>query len=174
MKTRRLRLYGDPILLAKSIPVVKIDDNVEELVLDMIDTVKKYGGIGIAAPQLGESLRVIVIKTPDQEKIIINPVIQNQSDIMVKSIEGCLSLPGVIHEVDRPSWVEISYMDIEGNHLEYELLKDMESCVFFHEFDHLEGRLLTFHMSSIHRSLATKKLRSINKYNDLLTKSERT
>ena len=175
MKQRRLRLYGDPVLLAKSLPIMKIDDDVEELVLDMMDTIKKYGGLGLAAPQLGESVRVIVIQLPEQkERIIINPVIRNQSDDMVKSIEGCLSLPGVIHEVARPSWVEIDYQDIEGNVVEYELLKDTEACVFFHEFDHLEGKLLTFHMSSIHKSLATKKLRNINKYNKLLTKSERT
>lgn len=147
--------------------VPTITDETEELVLDMIDAMKNYGGVGISAPQLGEAVRVIVFKAEStEEKILINPQILSKSSETIKSVEGCLSLPGIVIEVERPSWVEVQYTDIENNQ-HIEKFEDVNACVFSHEYDHLQGQLLTFYMSPIQKSLMDKKLRSIRKFNKL-------
>jgi peptide deformylase len=167
MEKRKLRLYGDPILFQKCENVKEITDEIEDIVLDMISFMKKFGGVGIAAPQVGELLKIMVISS-EPELILINPTIKEKSNELVKSVEGCLSLPSIICEVDRPSWVEVEYMDIDGIN-QCKRLVETEALEFAHEFDHLEGKLIISYLTPVRKSLIQKKLKSIAKYNKLLT-----
>jgi peptide deformylase len=171
---RRIHLYGDPILSTHCLPVINIDDTVEDIVLDMLDILKKDGGVGLAAPQIGEALRIIVIKEPDKEPLIlINPEIREKSEETVKSIEGCLSIPGVMCEIQRPIFFDIVFKDIEGVE-QAKHLEELEAQIFAHEYDHLEGRLIIDYLTPVRKSLIQKKLRKVLKYHKLITKWDKT
>jgi len=126
-------------------------DWMQRLVADMADTLKDYGGIGLAAPQIGEPVRVAIIEiaggptrygelAPMPLQVFINPVIEVVSPAAQGYWEGCLSVPGLRGFVERPQHVRVRYLDEHGEACALEL-QGFAATVFQHEFDHLDGRL---------------------------------
>jgi peptide deformylase len=159
-------LYGSPILRKHSFAVTRHDD-LQQLSQDLFDTVKKSGGIGLAAPQAGLLKRAFVIDTSpfskdDQsihpfEQIFINPQIISQSADKNYYEEGCLSIPGIFEEVLRPEKIAVRYFDVNFNLIEEEL-NGIKARIFQHEFDHLDGILFIDKVNPLKRKLLANKL----------------
>jgi peptide deformylase len=131
---------ANEILRKKAKNVEKIDKNVLSILDDMAETLYKTGGNGLAAPQLGVSLRLIVIKDEGNYIKLINPEIVRSAGEQI-SLEGCLSLPGIYGIVKRPEYAIIKALDISGNPYGMKALHRL-AAVAAHEIDHLEGILL--------------------------------
>lgn len=147
MAVREIRKLKDEILYKKSREVEKIDDKIKEIAEDMIDTLYKYDGIGIAACQVGILKRIVVYDTDyikeggvRNPKIIINPVITKSSKQMVTTEEGCLSFPDLFGYVDRHEKITVEAKDIKGNKVIIHA-KDIDAVVLQHEIDHLDGKV---------------------------------
>ena len=141
MAIRNLRYQGDEILKKKSREVEQIDDKLQELIDDMIDTMHKYNGVGLAAVQVGVLKRVVVIDLYDDNGpiVMINPVIiKTKGEQEVE--EGCLSFPNEFAKVVRPAEVVAEYTDREGNRMRVKA-KELLAQAISHELDHLEGEL---------------------------------
>jgi peptide deformylase len=139
MALREIRKFKDPILRKKARPVVKIDKRLLTLLDDMVETMKKAEGLGLAAPQVGILKRVVIIADMDEDKIIelINPEIIVQSGEQVGP-EGCLSFPGMSGTVKRPEQVTVRAMDRNGEIREV-TGTGIIARAFCHEIDHLDG-----------------------------------
>lgn len=165
-----LTYYGDPILRKKCSPVIEIDDDIKTLVADMIETMESSNGIGIAAPQVGRSLRIFIThvsyENDDGEliekplKIFINPEILDFS--IDKSImsEGCLSIPKLHGDVTRPSTVKIKATDLENREF-IEEFQGLDAHCVLHENDHINGVLFIDRMDKKERKEIEKKLRQV-------------
>lgn len=140
---------GNPVLRTKAKEVKDISDpKVQQLIDDLIFTAHEASGVGLAAPQVGQSLRIFIIASypndryPEAPEMIptpvINPKIISYSDGLVKGWEGCLSIPGIRAPVLRHRSVKVKYFDREGNELEA-MFEDFVARIFQHEFDHIEG-----------------------------------
>jgi peptide deformylase len=142
MAVKAIRQFSDPILRQKTKRVLKIDKTVLKLVDDMLDTLEKCDGAGLAAPQIGVSLRVAVLWLPDEDPFaIINPeVVKRIGQREVE--EGCLSLPGYQGKVKRSVSVTVKCLDIEGKPLRIRA-KELMAQALEHEIDHLNGVLFT-------------------------------
>ena len=144
MALREIRLEGDPILYKQARPVEKMTDRMKTLVDDMLDTMYDGEGIGLAAPQVGILRRIFVIDTSeeDEEKdplVFINPeVLETRGE--QKGSEGCLSVPGKIANVIRPSFVRIKACDKDMREFILEA-EEVLARVILHEYDHLDGHL---------------------------------
>ena len=141
MAIRNLRLEGDEILKKKSKEVEKIDDKLQILIDDMIETMHKYNGVGLAAVQVGVLKRVIVIDLYDDKGpiVLINPVIiKTKGEQEVD--EGCLSFPNKFAKVKRPSEVVAEYTNREGKRVKIKA-KELLAQAISHENDHLNGEL---------------------------------
>ena len=145
MAIREIRKEGDEILSKKCREVEEITEKILELGQDMLDTMYKYDGIGLAASQVGILKRVIVydIKYFEEDEkpephILINPVITSRSKAMIEVEEGCLSFPDVYEKVLRHEKVTVEYMDTKGKKKKINA-KDIEAVVLQHEIDHLDG-----------------------------------
>ena len=133
---------GDEILKKLSCPVI-LDDEVREFIGSMKETMIDANGIGLAAPQVGRNIRVIVVKLQYGDiQEMINPSIKWYSDHVVKIEEGCLSVPGKYVELTRPSKISISFQDLSGKYRRWKL-KSLEARIVQHEIDHLDGVLMT-------------------------------
>ncbi|WP_420629803.1 peptide deformylase [Candidatus Leptofilum sp.] len=143
----------DEVLRKKARPVTKFDDDLQTLVDDMIETMRAASGVGLAAPQIGQSLQLAVIETlpktdedgediPDSRElfVIVNPRIVWESQEVSDGIEGCLSIPGYVGEVERPYAVRVRAQDRRGKPLKLRL-KGWTARIFQHEIDHLNGVL---------------------------------
>jgi len=133
---------GDEILKKISCSVI-LDDEVREFIGSMKETMIDANGIGLAAPQVGRNIRVIVVKLQYGDiQEMINPAIKWYSDHVVKIEEGCLSVPGKYVELTRPSKISISFQDLSGKYRRWKL-KSLEARIVQHEIDHLDGVLMT-------------------------------
>ncbi|MCR5457589.1 MAG: peptide deformylase [Clostridiales bacterium] len=142
MAILRIKTDKDPILRKTSRPVEEINPRIRTLAKDMIDTLHKADGVGLAAVQVGVLRRIIVVETdPGNPIVMINPEILESSGEQ-DGPEGCLSVPGKRGEVKRPNYVKVKAMDLDGNYKEYEGTELFARCVF-HETDHLDGILYT-------------------------------
>jgi len=139
MAIRQLRYENDPILRKKSREVDVIDDRIKTLAQDMLDTMYKEEGVGLAAPQVGILKRVIVVDVGEGPLILINPKIVHEEGENI-ALEGCLSIPGKSGKVCRPEKVKVKYLDIEGNSSEVEGI-GLLARALCHEIDHLDGIL---------------------------------
>ncbi len=165
-------LYGSPMLRKVSKEIDKNHKDLDKLIKDMFETMEVSEGVGLAAPQIGKSLRLFVIDTtpmaeddPSLEgfrKAFINPTIIEESGTPWKFVEGCLSLPEIREEVERPSVVKIQYYD-ENFDFHEETYDGIKARVIQHEYDHLEGRLLIDNVSALRRKLLKGKLSNIIK-----------
>ncbi len=141
MAIRKILLEGEPTLLKKSRPVKRFDDRLAELAGDMIETMREYDGVGLAAPQVGVLRRLFVMDTGEEEgaAVFVNPEILEEEGEQ-SGIEGCLSLPGLVGVVPRPLTVTIRAQDLAGEYFEKTYSGFSARCVC-HETDHLDGIL---------------------------------
>ena len=164
-------LYGSSVLRKHSIDITE-EDNILEITEMLFDTLKKAEGIGLAGPQINFLKRAFVIDTSPLvednitverfEGVYINPVIIDRNTEHETYTEGCLSIPGIYEEVERPGKVLVRYQDISLNTIEEEL-DGIKARIFQHEFDHLKGILFIDKIGVIRRKLLTGKLNKIKK-----------
>lgn len=145
LKILPLAYYGEDVLRQKALPVVNINPEIKQLVQGMIETMDAWHGLGLAAPQVHQSLRIFVIRIPEDKhpgksKVFINPELKDPSKKLSKQAEGCLSIPCVRGEVERPQEISVKYTTLEGEEVE-ERFFDLTAKAISHEFDHLEGIL---------------------------------
>ncbi|WP_239804509.1 peptide deformylase [Croceicoccus hydrothermalis] len=184
MAIREIIEVPDPLLKQVSTPVEEFDDELRMLVEDMFETMYAAPGIGLAAVQVGVPKRVLVIdlQEPDEDapaedcgdhgcghdhrpvkknpRVFINPEILDPSEELQTYSEGCLSLPDIYAEVDRPSHIRARWQDLDGTVHEEEMDGLMAICLQ-HEMDHLEGIVFIDHLSRLKRQMALKKLKKM-------------
>jgi peptide deformylase len=153
----------DPRLAKKAKPVPKVDDSIRRLMADMLETMYQAPGIGLAAPQVGEPKRVIVVDCAKAEEKpqpykMANPEILWRSEELLVNNEGCLSLPEHYADVARPAEVKVRYIDEQNEIRELHAKGLLATCVQ-HEIDHLEGTLFVDHLSALKRNIILRKLR---------------
>jgi peptide deformylase len=143
-----IRIAGDPVLREKAKKVRKIDASLQKLIDDMIDTMHAAPGVGLAAPQVGISLRVVVIETPDDGLMaLINPQVVKSSGER-RLMEGCLSVPGYQAEITRSKSVTVKALDREGKEVRIKATETLLAQALEHEIDHINGILYIDHLSS--------------------------
>jgi len=151
----------DPRLRAKAKPVPPGDPRVPDLAEKMLATMYKAPGIGLAAPQIGELLRLVVIDIRPDEKpepmVLVNPEIVADSQELATREEGCLSLPNQFADVTRPARVKVRWQDLTGTKKEIEADGLLAACLQ-HEIDHLNGVLFVDHISALKRNMLLRKL----------------
>jgi peptide deformylase len=151
----------DPRLRAKAKPVAPGDPRVPALAERMLATMYKAPGIGLAAPQVGEALRLVVVDIHPDDKpdplVLVNPEIVGASKELAAREEGCLSLPGQFAEVTRPAVVKVRWTDLSGARREVEA-EDLFAACLQHEIDHLDGVLFVDHLSALKRNMILRKL----------------
>ena len=139
MAIREIREKGDEILYKKCKAVVKFDEKLHILLVDMYETMQSRDGVGLAAPQVGILKRAVVIDVGDGKIELINPEIVEESGEQIGS-EGCLSVPGVFGEVTRPNVVTVKAQDRDGKWFKI-TGKELLARAFCHEIEHLDGKL---------------------------------
>ena len=186
MAIREILEVPNPLLKRVSDPVETFDDELKQLVDDMFETMYDAPGIGLAAIQVGVPLRVLVIDLqpddPDAEpevcnhgghehthqptkkepRVFINPEILNPSEEVKAYQEGCLSVPDIFAEVDRPATCRVRWQDLEGTTHQEDMDGLMAVCIQ-HEMDHLNGIVFIDHLSRLKRNMAMKKLEKLRK-----------
>lgn len=160
MALRKIIEYPEPLLRLKAEKVVLFDDELKKLVEDMVETMYDAPGIGLAAPQVAESIRLIIVDTtvPGEEKehlCLVNPEIVAHEGHQVDE-EGCLSVPEIMAQVKRFKKITVAYQDEDGTPREL-TTEDRFSVVLQHEIDHLDGILFIDHLSPLKRNLYKKK-----------------
>ena len=151
-----IRVLGDPILRQATVPVTTITDETQRLIDDMFATMYHARGIGLAAPQVGRTERLAVLDLGDDPFVIINPEIITSSSGKAKGEEGCLSIPDIYADVERPKSVTVRAMDRHGAMFEREAT-DLEARCLQHEIDHLDGRIFLDYLSVLKRAAALAK-----------------
>ncbi len=159
MASYTVRRVGDPVLKQKAKPVTDVDDALVQLSNDMLDTMYDEPGIGLAAPQVGVQKRLFVYDFGDGPGAIVNPEIV-ETDGEWEFEEGCLSVPGLSWMIVRPKQIHLVGYDLEGNEVSIEA-DELESRLFQHEFDHLEGILLLEHLDDDTRKEALRTIREL-------------
>ncbi|WP_374577713.1 peptide deformylase [Phenylobacterium sp.] len=163
MAIREILVVPNPVLKQVSQPVDKVDDELRALMDDMLETMYDAPGIGLAAIQIGVAKRVIVmdLSGPDEEKApryFVNPEVLWRAEETAPYEEGCLSIPEIYDEVERPARVKLKYLNYQGE----EVIEDAEGlfavCIQ-HEMDHLEGVLFIDHLSRLKRDRAVAKVK---------------
>jgi peptide deformylase len=158
--------YGDPILEKPAPTVSKFDAELAELAEDMFATMYAAQGIGLAAPQIGKSIRLAVVdvtggKNPEAKIVMVNPQISH-GEGEKREEEGCLSIPGFRGYVVRPQFVTIKAQDLKGEPFEIRG-EDLLARAFCHEIDHLNGVLFLQHLSMLKRDLIRRKIKKLKK-----------
>lgn len=159
MAVREIRMLGDPVLRRKADPVEAVDDEVRRLIDDMLETMYDADGVGLAAPQVGDSRRIIVVDTRegDVEPFgLINPEIIEMGEERERGEEGCLSIPGLRELVDRSTRVVVEGLDREGNPVRIEA-EGLLARVLQHEVDHLDGVLFLDRISGLKRDMLLRR-----------------
>ncbi|MDX2263998.1 MAG: peptide deformylase [Hyphomicrobiales bacterium] len=161
MAIRPIITLPDPVLRKTSQPVEAVDDETRRLIADMFDTMYDAPGIGLAAPQIGVLRRVLVLDDArgEEEKrpiAMINPEILGYGDESRLHEEGCLSIPDMFAEVERPASVTVRYVDERGLLVE-RVCEGLLATIVQHEVDHLNGVLFIDHLSRLRRELLIKK-----------------
>lgn len=165
MSLLKIYQYPEKVLRKETEQVEVFDENLKQLAQDMAETMYDAPGIGLAAPQVGKSLKLIVVDTskdPEEQKIfltMVNPEIIAREGDQVDE-EGCLSVPDITATVKRSKKVTVAYQDLEGNSHEMETA-DRFAVVMQHEIDHLNGILFIDHLSSLKRNLYKKKVKKM-------------
>lgn len=162
MALLRIRTYPDPVLRKKTTPVTEFNDELKALVADMAETMYDAPGIGLAAPQVGHSIRLVImdITAKDEENellVLVNPEISEATGAELEE-EGCLSLPDLTAKVKRFTHIKVTAQDIDGEPLEFEA-EDWFARVIQHEFDHIEGTLFLDRISVLKRAMYKKKVK---------------
>jgi len=136
-----VKTFGDPVLKTRAARVKEFDDALLRLTEEMLVTMREREGVGLAANQVGRLRRVLVAGIEEDEYVLINPVIETRSDQTEVLAEGCLSIPGIQVDVERPLAVTVSGQDAAGGEIRFEA-EGLLARVFQHEIDHLDGVLI--------------------------------
>jgi len=136
-----IRTFGDPVLKTRAAPVDSFDESLVRLTQDMLVTMRDNEGVGLAANQVGRLKRVFVAAIEDDEYVIVNPVLSDWSETTESAQEGCLSIPGILVDVERPTGVTVSGQDLSGEPLQI-VASELLARVLQHEVDHLDGVLI--------------------------------
>lgn len=165
MSLLKIITYGHPTLRKKAEPVKEITDDIKKLVEDMYETMDEADGIGLAAPQVNRSIRLIVIGIHHIDETMeptafINPEIIEKSEETEPKEEGCLSVPGIREDVIRPIKVKVKFTNIEGEEEVWEA-EELLAKVFQHELDHLNGVLFTDLISPFKKQLVEGQLENL-------------
>jgi len=156
--------YGDPVLEKPGEPITEFNGDLRKLADDMFESMYAAHGVGLAAPQIGISKRVVVIdvtfkEDPAAKIVLINPEIV-KTEGRQRGSEGCLSLPDFREDVTRANVVTVRAQDLEGNWFE-KTGEEMLARAFLHETDHLNGKLYISHISALKRDLIRRKIRKL-------------
>ena len=162
MALRQILTEPNEVLRQKSIPVEKVDKDLQKLMDDMLETMYAAPGIGLAAIQIGVPKRIIVLDLarkdePKNPMYFINPEISDKSQNNSTYEEGCLSVPGQFAEIDRPDKCYVKYLDYHGQPKEIKAEGMLATCIQ-HEMDHLEGILFIDYLSKLKKTMIIKKL----------------
>lgn len=164
-----IKLYGDEVLRKKSDIIVDFNDDIKILANQMIEKCHKDYGVGLAAPQIGKSIRMFVLSIPPEddldssdynnfyEEVFINPII-TQKKGKEKNEEGCLSIPGIYEVVERYKYINIEYQDINGEKKEIDNASGLLARAMQHEIDHLDGILFIDRLPVLKKSMVQKKI----------------
>ena len=167
MAKRTILTAPDPRLKAVGKDVEKVDAGIRQLADDMLETMYAADGVGLAAIQIGVALNVVVIDVAQKEgknepQVFINPKIVWASDVLARYEEGCLSVPDIWEEVERPVAIRAEYLDLKGEKQTLEAEGFLADCMQ-REIDHLKGTLFIDHLSRLKRAMALKKLAKAKK-----------
>ena len=154
-----VRKYGDPLLRRRAAPVTDVTPELRATIADMIDTMYDEAGIGLAAPQVGIPLRLMVVGDDRgrEPRALINPVIVDRGG-EVTAEEGCLSIPGIFAEVTRSEWVDVETTDIEGRPVKIRG-RGLLARVLQHEIDHLDGILFIDRLDPVARDRIKRRIK---------------
>ncbi len=173
--------YGDPVLKKEAVEIEKGHEGLHDLIDNMFETMYEASGVGLAAPQIGQSIRMFIVDgspfaeeddedEPDPraaglmgfKKVFINPIIEEESGEEWAFSEGCLSIPDIREDVYRKERILVSYYDEDWN-LKEETFDGFAARIIQHEYDHIEGILFTDHISPLKKRLLSKRLSNISK-----------
>lgn len=157
----------DPILRTTSKPVERVDDELRKFADDMLATMYDAPGVGLAAIQVAQPIRMLTVDVSEKDEepkpqVFINPEIVKKSDTPNVYEEGCLSIPDVYAEVERPAEVTVSYLDLSGKQNTIEA-DGMLATVLQHEIDHLDGALFIDYLSKLKREMVIRKFKKLAK-----------
>lgn len=159
MTVRALHLLGSPVLRQRAADVARVDDDVRRLVDDLFETMRAAKGVGLAANQVGVARRVAVVDVGEDAPpplVLINPVIALRSDDASTAEEGCLSIPEIFGEVERPLAITLEALDRDGRPYRLDV-SGYKARAIQHEIDHLDGVLFLDHLSAVKRGLLLAK-----------------
>lgn len=165
MTVRTILTVPDPRLKLVSKPVEGVDDELRALMDDMVETMYDADGIGLAAIQIGVDKRIIVMDLSEKRnepRYFVNPVITPLTEELKPYSEGCLSVPEIYDEVERPVRVKVNYLDYEGVERE-EIAEDLFAVCIQHEMDHLEGVVFIDYLSRLKRDRAVRRVQKLMK-----------
>jgi peptide deformylase len=151
-----IRVLGDPVLRKPTKPVAEVTDELRQLIADMFETMYAAEGIGLAAPQVGRTERLAVVDVEGAKFVLVNPQVVARDAGTAKAEEGCLSIPEIYGDVDRPLTVTIRAIDENGREYEATGSELLGRC-FQHEIDHLDGKLFLDYLSPLKRKAAMAK-----------------
>ncbi len=159
MAVLTVRKYGDPVLRRRAVPVENVTPEIRRLIADLTDTMYDEVGIGLAAPQVGASVRLIVVSDEDGRGVqaLVNPVIAEEGG-QVTAEEGCLSIPGVFAPVTRAAWVRVDAQDADGQPVSI-TAQALRARVLQHELDHLDGVLFIDRLDPVTRDRIKRKIK---------------
>ena len=164
-------IIPDPILRTTSKPVERIDEDLRKFADDMLATMYDAPGVGLAAIQVAQPIRMLTVDVSEKDdepnpQVFINPVVVQKSDTPNVYEEGCLSIPDIYAEVERPAEVTVEYLDLSG---EQKTIKadGMLATVLQHEIDHLDGALFIDYLSKLKREMVIRKFKKLAKQRPL-------
>jgi peptide deformylase len=147
---RPIRYLGDPVLRRPTRPVEDVNDAIRDLIEDMIESMQEAQGVGLAAPQIGVGLQVVVLGMPDEEPFaLVNPRVKSATGTRVMDAEGCLSVPGYRGTLNRSVRVTVEALDAHGHKIEITAEDDLLAEALEHEVDHLNGVLYVDHIPDL-------------------------
>ena len=153
-----IRMFGDPVLKTRASPVESFDGTLPQLADEMLATMREHEGVGLAANQVGRLKRILVAALEEEEFVLVNPVVEESAGPTEKQPEGCLSIPGIQVEVERPMAVTVSGQDTSGAPLKIEA-SGLLARILQHEIDHLDGVLILDRTDRESRKAAMREMR---------------
>ncbi len=153
-----IRIFGDPVLKTRASPVESFDGSLSHLAEEMLATMRKHEGVGLAANQVGRLKRILVAALEEEKFVLVNPVIEETARTTEKELEGCLSIPGIQVEVERATEITVSGQDASGAPLEIEA-SGLLARILQHEIDHLDGVLILDRTDRESRKAAMREMR---------------
>ncbi len=159
MAVLRVRKYGDPVLRRRALAIAEVTPEIRRIIADMTETMYDEVGVGLAAPQIGISLRLIVVSDEEGRSVqaLIDPVITEQGG-QATAEEGCLSIPGVFAPVTRAAWVKVEARDADGRPVSI-TGRGLRARVLQHELDHLDGVLFIDRLDPVTRDRIKRKIK---------------